>query len=70
MSNVVPKIAESSEQSGREARLTRDRGGDPLGAAVWLNATELAALGVDTDAADLISYRVSNGELCIDADGD
>jgi hypothetical protein len=30
----------------------------------------LAALDVNTESADSISYRVSNGELCIDADGD
>lgn len=65
MPNVVPKIAESDNHSGREARLTRDGEGDPIGAAVWLNAEELAALGVDIATADSVTYRVSGGGLHI-----
>jgi len=49
----------------REARLHRDGNGDPNGAAVWLNADELAALGVDVDTADAVAYRVEDGDLHI-----
>jgi len=53
----------------REARLNRDGNGDPVGAAVWLNADELAALGVDVDAADAVAYRVDDGDLHVDTVG-
>ena len=69
MSNVVPKIAEPNDYSGREAKLTRDREGDPIGAAIWLNADELAALGVDIETVDSVPYRVSGGDLHIGTSG-
>ena len=53
----------------REARLHRDGDGDPTGAAMWLNADELAALGVDVDAADAVMYRVDDGDLHVDTVG-
>lgn len=59
----------TSTGATREARLTRDGGGDPVGAAVWLNAEQLAALGVDVDAADAVAYRVEDGDLRVDAVG-
>jgi len=52
-------------ESTREARLNRDGNGDPIGAAVWLNADELADLGVDVDTADAVAYRVEDGDLHI-----
>lgn len=56
-------------EATREARVNRDGNGDPTGAAVWLNADELAALGVDVDAADAVAYRVDDGDLHIDTVG-
>lgn len=53
----------------REARLNRDRDGDAVGAAVWLNADELADLGVDVDAADTVVIRVDDGDLHVDTLG-
>jgi hypothetical protein len=53
----------------REARLNRDGNGDAVGAAVWLNADELADLGVDVDAADAVAYRVEDGDLHVDTVG-
>ena len=46
----------------RQATVNRAGDGQPLGAAVWLNADELAALGVDIDAADAVAYRVEDGD--------
>jgi len=56
-------------ESTREARLNRDGNGDAVGAAVWLNAHELADLGVDIDAADAVAYRVDDGDLHVDTGG-
>jgi len=51
------------------APLNRDGNGDPVGAAVWLNADELAALGIDVDTADAVAYRVDDGDLHVDTVG-
>lgn len=66
MSNIVPTVVEKSSPSGREARLTRDRDGEPAGAAVWLNADDLDALGIDIETADAVAYRVDNGDFRVD----
>jgi len=60
---------EDDDGSGcrRQATVNRTGDGQPLGAAVWLNADELAALGVDVDAADAVSYRVEDGDLHVDS---
>lgn len=60
---------EDDDGSGcrRQATVNRAGDGQPLGAAVWLNADELAALGVDVDAADAVAYRVEDGDLHVDA---
>lgn len=64
-SNDTTNTAEST----RQARLNRDGNGDAVGAAVWLNADELADLGVDVDAADAVAYRVEDGNLHVDTVG-
>ena len=60
---------EDDDGSGcrRQAMVNRTGDGQPLGAAVWLNADELAALGVDVDAADAVAYRVEDGDLQVDS---
>ena len=60
---------EDDDGSGcrRQATVNRTGDGQPLGAAVWLNADELTALGVDVDAADAVAYRVEDGDLQIDS---
>lgn len=55
--------ATRTKEASREARVTQGKSGSPLGAAVWLNAEELSALGVDLTAADWVAYRVSEGEI-------
>jgi hypothetical protein len=60
---------EDDDGSGcrRQATMNRTGDGQPLWAAVWLNADELTALGVDVDAADAVAYRVEEGELHVDS---
>lgn len=54
---------------GRTARLARDSDGDALGSALFLDADDLRALGLDTDATDdRVSYAVADGALVLDAD--
>jgi hypothetical protein len=69
MPNVVPEIAETDSHSGREARLTRDGEGAPIGAAIWLNADELSSLGVDIETVDSVSYRICGDDLNIGGSG-
>ncbi|WP_299237212.1 hypothetical protein [Natronomonas sp.] len=47
----------------REARVSHDGDGDPIGAAVFLTPEDLAALGVDTEAVNRVQYTVINGRL-------
>lgn len=55
----------STEQTdtGRTARINTDQTGAPIGVAVWLNADELAALGVDSGRTDAVDVRVADGDL-------
>lgn len=56
-----------TRQSGtREARISRGPDGDPIGAAVFLTAADLAALGVDPDTADAVAVSVEDGEVRLD----
>lgn len=49
--------------TGRTARINTDQSSAPIGVAVWLNADELAALGVDPDRNDAVDVRVADGDL-------
>jgi hypothetical protein len=51
------------------ARLARDADGDPLGAAVFLDAADLRALGVDLADADRVVVAVEGGALRVDVTG-
>jgi hypothetical protein len=53
----------------RRTKVNRDADGEPLGAAVWVNADELAALGVDPAVTDQVGYRVENEALHVDPAG-
>jgi hypothetical protein len=56
-------------RDGRTAQLARDADGDALGSAVFFDADDLRALGVDLADADRVRYAVENGHLVLDADG-
>lgn len=58
----------SRPSNSRTARLARDGDGDPIGAAVFLTADELADLGVDTDTTDTVNVAVEDGEVCLTAE--
>ena len=60
-------------QDGRTARLARDGDGDALGSAVFLDSDDLRALlGSDPDGSDAgrVVYRVEDGALVLETDGD
>jgi len=59
---VVPVSGE------REARMSRDSGGDPLGVMIYLTAEELQELGVDPRNADKVTYATENGTLRVGGD--
>jgi hypothetical protein len=55
----------------RTASISRDPSGEARGAAVWLNADELAAIGIDVDDTDAVEVHVVDGDLrLVPAGGD
>jgi len=49
--------------TGRTASINTDQTGAPIGVAVWVNADELSALGVDPNRTDAVDVRVADGDL-------
>lgn len=68
---TAEKSTEATKAKGstREARIAHDESDSPIGAAVWLNAEELSALGVDIVESDWLVYRVDEEELYLDGVG-
>jgi len=58
----------NNREDSRTARLARDGDGDPIGAAVFLTADELAELGVDTSTTDAVDITVEDGEVSLSAE--
>ena len=57
--------------SHRTARLNRDGDGEALGCSIFLNASELAELGIDVQQTSEVQYDVTDGRLAIQGgDGD
>jgi hypothetical protein len=54
---------DTRQSETREARISRDGNGDPIGAAVFLTADDIAALGVDPHTADAVTVSVADGEV-------
>jgi len=55
------KRTDDRNGDGREARVARDAADDPIGAAVFLTADELAALGIDPGTTNTVEVTVENG---------
>lgn len=55
--------SDSCRDGSRQASVARDQSGDPIGAAIWINADELAALGIDPDRTDAVDIKVTDGDL-------
>ena len=53
------------EPAAREARISRDSDGVPIGAALFFTPEELAEIGVDPETADAVELRIMNGQVCI-----
>lgn len=69
--NEVPTIV-YEEPAAREARISRDSDGVPIGAALFFTPEDLVEIGVDPEAVDTVELRIVNGEVCIrpvDSDG-
>lgn len=67
MPNVVPKIAEPLDQRGREARISRDSDGSPIGVALFFTSDEIEELGVDPVSSEAITMWVHDGEIYIES---
>lgn len=55
--------SDDNEDDIRRANVNHTAGGQPIGAAVWINADELAALGIDPDRTDAVEIQVADGDL-------
>lgn len=60
--NETPAIIREDPE-GRAARIARDNDGGPIGVALFLTPTELADIGVNTDAADSVELQIEDGEV-------
>jgi len=47
----------------RTANIYRDTSGEPKGAALWLNTSELVAAGINVDDANAVKIRIEDGDL-------
>ena len=52
-------------QSGRRARLSRNKDDSPIGVALFVTAEELVMIGIDTATTEFVELRIANGELRI-----
>ena len=55
--------ARRTQTRRREARVSRDPEGDPIGAAVFFTADDLRELGIDPTTADAVTVSVADGEV-------
>lgn len=61
--NQTTADVRQTQKRRREARVSRDGDGDPIGAAVFLTAADLAALGVDLETTEAVKVSVEDGEV-------
>lgn len=47
----------------RVAAMNENEEGNPLGVAIFLTPEQLAQLGIDPEATDVIEYHVADGEI-------
>lgn len=55
--------ARRTQTRRREARVSRDPEGDPIGAALFFTADELRSLGVEPETTDAVNVSVEDGEV-------
>lgn len=53
----------TTKQPTRTAEIYKSPSGDAHGAAIWLNSTELTAVGINVKNSDAIKIQVEDGEL-------
>ena len=54
---------DDDEDNIRCANLSHTSDGQPIGAAIWLNVDELAAIGINPDRTDAVEVQVTDGNL-------
>ena len=57
--------ATPQNQSGRRARLSRNKDDSPIGVALFVTAEELVMIGIDTATTEFVELRIANSELRI-----
>lgn len=62
---TFPVVTPMCDPDSREARVTMDGNGDPIGAAVFLTADELADIGINPERTDAVIVFVEDGEVRI-----
>jgi len=55
--------------SRRTASINTDGSGEPIGVALWVNADELADIGIDPAATDAVDMWVEDGDLRVSPAG-
>lgn len=63
MTNDTDHRSDTAEHDKREAQVNHDASGQPLGAAVFLAAEDIDALGIDLDGTDSVAYWIESGEV-------
>jgi len=65
------EVQDRSDMAGgiREARLSHDGDGEPIGAAVFFTPEDLRDLGVDPTGTTTVVVSVENGRLCVRSGG-
>lgn len=53
----------TTDQENRETRISRDADGTALGLAIFINADEMRALGVDPEDATHVTYSITEDGL-------
>jgi hypothetical protein len=67
MNDSTTQQRDTPEQDKREAQVNHDASGQPLGAAVFFGAEDIAALGINPEATLAVAYWIEDGEVRLDS---
>lgn len=57
---------QTTDAESRETRISRDAEGDALGLAIFINADELRALGINPEETTHVAYAITEDGLHVD----